>query len=123
MAGKQQRLVAEDALWASLPDDLVKKIGDILLSMDDLDYYSLLQAVCGGWRRTTPEHFMPSKLIVLEHRLTGEDHVDDAAVTLLNVKTGRCVEKKISSVIRRCSSTYIYATLFHIYTIAHRTVY
>jgi hypothetical protein len=36
--------------WASLPNDLVKKIGDIFLSIDDLDYYSNFRDICDGWR-------------------------------------------------------------------------
>ena len=56
--------------WTALPDDLVKKIGGISLSMDDLDYYAVFRAVCGGWRRATDEQFMPSnKWIVLEHSM------------------------------------------------------
>jgi hypothetical protein len=31
--------------WASLANNLVKKIGDIFLSMEDLDYYSNFQDV------------------------------------------------------------------------------
>jgi hypothetical protein len=32
----------------ALLDDLIKKIGDIFLPMDDLDYYGVFRAVCGG---------------------------------------------------------------------------
>jgi hypothetical protein len=83
--------------WASLPNDPVKRIGDIFLSMDDLDYYSNFRAVCGGWRGTLPAEtpFMLTKWIFLEHSLSRDDLVDDTAVTLLNVSTGRCLLKKI----------------------------
>jgi hypothetical protein len=43
--------------WIVFPDDLIKKIGDIFLSIEDLDYYVVLRAVCCDWRHATPEHF------------------------------------------------------------------
>jgi hypothetical protein len=83
--------------WASLPNDLVKKIGDIFLSMDDLDYYSNFRAVCGIWRGALPVE--PPKILTkwinLEHSLSRDDLINDATVTLLNVSTGRCLLKKI----------------------------
>jgi hypothetical protein len=93
----------------SLPNDLVKKIGDIFLSMDDLNYYSNFRDVCGGSRGALSAEppFMLTKWINLEHSLSRDDLVDDAAVTLLNVSIGRCLLKKIRNLIRRClSSTY-----------------
>jgi hypothetical protein len=69
---------------------------------DDLEYYAIFRAVCGAWRRATPpEHFMLSKWIIFEHSISGDDLVANAAATLLNVSTGRFVEKKIPRVIRR----------------------
>jgi hypothetical protein len=55
--------------WASLPNDLVKKIGDIFLSMDDLDYYSNFRAIYGGWHGVllAEPPFMLTKWINLEH--------------------------------------------------------
>jgi hypothetical protein len=114
MAGKQQH-VADEALWSALPNDVIEKIGNIFLSTDDLDYYAILRRVCGGWRRAAQEQFMPRHWIVLEHRLSKDDHVDDASVTLLNVKTGRYVEKNIRRVIRRyVILRHVYATVIHI---------
>ena len=34
--------------WMALPDDLIKKFGDIYLSTNDLDYYAIFRAVCGA---------------------------------------------------------------------------
>lgn len=98
MAGQLQGM-ANDVDWPALPDDLIKKIGDIFLSTDDLDYYTSFRAVCGGWRRATraPE-FKPTKWISLEHSLSD---LDDGSVTFLNLITGRCLRKKISDAIRR----------------------
>ena len=98
-----------EADWAALPDDLIQKIGDILLSTEDLDCYAFLRTLCGGWRRATAEpHFMPSNWIVLDHSMSQDDLFSDAAVKLMNVRTGRIVEKKIHRLIRRCfSSAYI----------------
>ena len=45
---------------------------------------------------------MLANWIVLEHQLSEEYRVDDTAITLLNVRTIRHLEKKISRVIRRC---------------------
>lgn len=95
--------------WAALPDDLIQKIGDIYLSTEDLDYYAFFRTLCGGWRRATAEpHFMPSNWIILDHSMSQDDLVSDAAVKLMNVRTGRIVEKKTPRLIRRCfSSAYI----------------
>ena len=65
---------------------------------------------------------MPRHWMVLEHRLSKDDHVDDASVTLLNVKTGRYVEKNIRRVIRRyVILRHVYATVIHIYL--HISIY
>ena len=95
--------------WAALPDDLIQKVGDKYLSTEDLDYYVFFRRLCGGWRRATAEpHFMPNNWIILDHSLSVDDLVGDAAVKLMNVRTGRIVEKKINKLIRRCfSSAYI----------------
>jgi hypothetical protein len=77
-------------------------IGDIFLSMNDLDYYTNFRAVCTGWRDALQEYFMLNKWINLEHSLSRDDLVDDAAVTLLNVSTGYYLWKKIPKLIRRC---------------------
>jgi hypothetical protein len=73
--------------WVSLPNNLVKKIGDIFLSMYDFDYYCNLRAVCGALPAELP--FMLTKWINLEPSLSRDDLVNDATVTLLNVSTGR----------------------------------
>lgn len=95
--------------WAGLPDDLIQKVVDNYLSTEDLDYYVFFRRLCGGWRRATAEpHFMPNNWIILDHSLSLDDLVGDAAVKLMNVRTGRIVEKKIHKLIRRCfSSAYI----------------
>ena len=95
--------------WAALPDDIIQKIDDNYLSADDLDYYVFFRMLCGGWRRAMAEtHFMPNNWIILDHSLSLDDLVGDAAVKLMNVRTGRIVEKKIHKLIRRCfSSAYI----------------
>jgi hypothetical protein len=86
-----------------LPKDLVTKIGDIFLSMDDLDYYANFWVVCGGWRGALPVEppFMLTKWINLEYSLSRDDLVDDTTVTLLNVSRGRCLLKKINNLIRK----------------------
>ncbi len=98
MAGHLQGM-GNDVDWRDLPNDLIKKIGDIFLSTDDLDYYTSFRAVCGCWRRATraPE-FKPIKWIILEHSLSD---VGEGGVTLLNLITSRCLRKKISGIIRR----------------------
>jgi hypothetical protein len=55
------------------------------------------------------------KWINLEHSLSRDDLIDDAAMTLLNVSTGRCLLKKFHNLICRCfSSTYRF-TQFGLY--------
>jgi hypothetical protein len=46
MTGHLQGM-GNDVDWRDLPNDLIKKIGDIFLSTDDLDYYTSFRAVCG----------------------------------------------------------------------------
>jgi hypothetical protein len=93
--------------WATLPNDLVKTISDIFLSMDDLDCYSNFWAL----RRLA----LLTKWINPEHSLSREDLVDDAAVTLLNVSTDGCLLKKIRNLIRRCLSSIYRFTQFGLY--------
>ena len=89
------------ANWSALPDDLINKISDNFLSMGDLDYYANFRAVCGGWRRATAEPpFMSSNWINLQHTMSEEYLIDEANITLLNVNTGRFVQKKIPKLIR-----------------------
>jgi hypothetical protein len=61
--------------WASLPNDHVKKIGDVFLYMEDLDYYSNFWAVCGGWHGALPAKspFMLTKWINLEDSMSRDD--------------------------------------------------
>src|SRR4051812_45771191 len=92
----------QDSPWDDLPEGFMQKIGDIFLSTDDFDYYAAFRAVCSAWRGFMEGRFIPANWILLEHQLSLEYGVDDAAITLLKVRTSRYLEKKISRVIRRC---------------------
>ncbi|TVU36921.1 hypothetical protein EJB05_18877, partial [Eragrostis curvula] len=92
--------------WTSLPDNLVRQIGDCFMAANDLDYYMDFRAVCQDWRSNTdnpkdkkkdgPEdpRFHPSKWVLLER------HEDVDAITLVNVDTGRFLCKNIALLLR-----------------------
>jgi hypothetical protein len=43
--------------WATLPDDLIKKIGNIFLCIDDLDYYAVYrQSTAAAPRHSSTLH-------------------------------------------------------------------
>jgi hypothetical protein len=84
--------------WSSLPDDLVRRIGDSFLATNDLDHYMCLRAVCLSWRAATDDpknntfdpRFYPQTWIILD-----EQRDDDHELLLLNVATGRFLRKKL----------------------------
>ena len=44
-------MMAEDwSKWSTLPPSLVRRVGDSLLSTNDLDCYIHFSAICPGWR-------------------------------------------------------------------------
>lgn len=101
MAGRLQGGVARVVDWPTLPEDVIRKIGDLVLSTDnDDDYYADFRGACGGWRRATQPKFMPTKWINLEHS-DYEDMPYEAKFTFMNLNTGRCVQKDFKKLISR----------------------
>ena len=88
----------EEVCWSTLPDDLIRRIGDVFLSTDDLDFYIVYRRACGTWRRATEVRFMPRRWIDLERSI---QLPDEAKFTFLNLSTGRCVQKDFTKLIRR----------------------
>ncbi|KAK1665022.1 hypothetical protein QYE76_053181 [Lolium multiflorum] len=68
MAGHLQGM-SNDVDWRDLPNDLIKKIGDIFLSIDDLAYYTSFRAVqkgvTGGFIIVLGQRVQPYKTPVL----------------------------------------------------------
>ncbi|SPT18833.1 unnamed protein product [Triticum aestivum] len=103
-------MTAEDwSKWSTLPPDLVRCIGDSLLSTNDLDCYIHFRAVCPGWRAaaddpmsdTSDPRFHPRRWIVLN-----EDFQSEGKLLLLNTDNGRFVHRKLPLL----SDHYVVAT-------------
>ncbi|XBI33022.1 hypothetical protein VPH35_056393 [Triticum aestivum] len=85
-----------EADWSSLPSDIVNRIADCLLDINDVDCYMDLRAVCTKWRSATDDpknssdlRFRPRRWIVID-----EVFQSDARL-LVNTVSGRVVRKDL----------------------------
>ncbi|VAH48920.1 unnamed protein product [Triticum turgidum subsp. durum] len=93
----------------TLPPDLVRRVGDSLLSTNDIDCYIHFRAVCPGWRAATDDpmrdtsdpRFQPRRWIVLD-----EDFQSEGKLLLLNTESGRFLHRKLPLL----SDHYVVAT-------------
>ncbi|RLN21770.1 hypothetical protein C2845_PM07G35270 [Panicum miliaceum] len=83
--------------WSSLPADLVNRVADCLLAINDLDYYMDLRAVCHGWRSSNADpktshdvRFHPTRWIVLDE-LSGESDTR----LFVNATIGRFLRRRL----------------------------
>uniref|UniRef100_K3XSV7 KIB1-4 beta-propeller domain-containing protein n=1 Tax=Setaria italica TaxID=4555 RepID=K3XSV7_SETIT len=85
--------------WSLLDDRVIVHIGDRFLADNDLDYYNDFRAVCGRWRRATPDpkdgadpRFQPKAWAVRKH--FGSPRLN-SVVSMVNLKTCRFVTMEI----------------------------
>ncbi|KAM3368190.1 hypothetical protein ACQJBY_016627 [Aegilops geniculata] len=99
-------MTAEDwSKWSTLPPDLVRRVGDSLLSTNDLDCYIHFRAVCPGWRAaaddpmsdTSDPRFHPRRWIVLD-----EDFQSEEKLLLLNTLSGCFLHRKLPLLSDHC---------------------
>ncbi|XP_047061587.1 uncharacterized protein LOC124668509 [Lolium rigidum] len=106
--------------WASLPDDLVRRIADSFLATNDVDCYMDFRAVCPSWRAATDDpktntsdpRFFPRAWIVLDEVFQSDDRR-----ILLNTNTGRFLRKKIPLLL----DYYVVATTSGFFVLADRS--
>jgi hypothetical protein len=96
--------MAPEPDWSSLPSDLVHRIGDHLLSTNDIDYYMGMRTVCHNWRSATADprrtggvgadllRFRPRRWVMLEEE--PKDDGDDTRL-FVNLTTGRFLRLRL----------------------------
>uniref|UniRef100_A0A452XZ26 F-box domain-containing protein n=1 Tax=Aegilops tauschii subsp. strangulata TaxID=200361 RepID=A0A452XZ26_AEGTS len=89
---------------SSLPADVVRRLGDLFLDTDDVDYYMTMRGVCHGWRVSTDDpktspadpRFRLGRWVMLDERRPKSDEDERASGRLfLNTTTGRRVYKRL----------------------------
>lgn len=84
--------------WASLPTDIIRRVGDVLLDDGDIDYYTGMRSVCHNWRSATADprrhgvgvasiRFHPRQWTML----------DKEGSLFINVSTGRFLRRRFPS--------------------------
>jgi hypothetical protein len=91
--------------WSSLPADLINRVGDCLLSSNDLDFYMDLRAVCSRWRSATADpkmnqhdpRFHPTRWVMLDEResSSSSSRPDVDTWLFVNAATGRFLRRSL----------------------------
>ncbi|CAM0952346.1 unnamed protein product [Alopecurus aequalis] len=88
--------------WASLPSDLVRSVGDLLLATNDIDCYLDMRAACRSWRSATAKQHRAANLRLRPRRwvmLDEGDHNVDGRL-FVNVSTGRFLRRRCIPLLR-----------------------
>ncbi|KAM0857954.1 hypothetical protein ACQ4PT_048139 [Festuca glaucescens] len=88
--------------WASLPPDLVRSVGNLLLATNDIDCYLHMRAACRSWRSATAK---PRRAADLPFRPRNWAMLDDGDYNVdgrlfINVSTGRFLHRRRIPLLR-----------------------
>ncbi|KAM0871066.1 hypothetical protein ACQ4PT_039633 [Festuca glaucescens] len=70
--------------WSSLPPDLIRRVGDLFLVDNDIDYYMNMRAVCHNWSSAAADPCAKDKA-----------SKDDDTRLFVNVDTGRFLRRRL----------------------------